>query len=231
MLNSAIARNSAGGNGGGVWLEFGHEPVTLVQVTVSGNRSAGQGGGLWIYDRDVAAGAPVEILHSTIAMNEAAGTGIGGGIFLVQGAVELDHTIVANNFAAVAQDLSGLIGATFTARYSLIGDNTGSGLAASIPGTADANGNWIGSVSSGFIDPLLAKLAYNGGRTPTHALLSGSLALNTGDPAALAGAGGAVWGSTHDWQHPGHPGRAFCPVPLPVRRGGRAAARDVYLWL
>jgi hypothetical protein len=39
------------------------------------------------------------------------------------------------------------------------------------------------------IDPLLGPLTFNGGPTMTHALLAGSPAINSGDPAAMGGVG------------------------------------------
>ena len=74
--------------------------------------------------------------------------------------------------------------------YSLIGSNANSGLAAAPVGAPDANGNLIGGPAGPFIDPLLGPLVDNGGSTKTHALLVGSPAIDAGNPAAVAGAGG-----------------------------------------
>jgi hypothetical protein len=202
VVDSTIARNWAEGNGGGVWFQVDQEPITLTQVTISGNQSKAHGAGLWIDDRNAAAGASVKVLHSTIAMNVSTGAGIGGGIFLVQGDINLNHTIVATNKAPVSPDLAGLLGASFSAQYSLIGNNSGSGLAATAFGMPDANGNLIGTIRTGVVDPLLAELAYNGGTTPTHALLASSPALNRGDFSAVAGVNGIP---THDQRSATYP--------------------------
>ena len=61
----------------------------------------------------------------------------------------------------------------------MIGDNTGSGLAA---GNPDGNGNRIGTMAAP-INAMLGLLANNGGPTDTHRILPGSLALDSGDPA------------------------------------------------
>ena len=53
----------------------------------------------------------------------------------------------------------------------------------------DNGGNLIGTAGSP-IDPLLGPLANNGGPTMTHALLTGSPAIDAGDPNAVAGMGG-----------------------------------------
>src|SRR5690606_28720924 len=48
----------------------------------------------------------------------------------------------------------------------------------------DANGNFIGGTTEqSAIDPLLGPLANNGGPTLTHALLPGSLAIDSGENA------------------------------------------------
>ena len=57
-------------------------------------------------------------------------------------------------------------------------------------GIADKqNGNRVGGTGPQFLLPRLAPLAMNGGPTPTHALLPGSLALDAGDPAYVADPG------------------------------------------
>ena len=73
------------------------------------------------------------------------------------GGVSLSHTIVAGN-------PSGDINAATISFYSLIGNNRGSGLAATPSGVADANGNLVGSAAAP-INPFLGPLADNGGPT------------------------------------------------------------------
>ena len=71
-----------------------------------------------------------------------------------------------------------------TASYSFIGTNDGTFFT---PGSPDPNGNEIGGAVP--LDAMLGPLADNGGDTLTHSLMSGSVALNAGDPAAMAGVG------------------------------------------
>jgi hypothetical protein len=68
-----------------------------------------------------------------------------------------------------------------SARYSLIGVNTGATI-------TNNGGNQIGTGASP-INPLLGALADNDGPTKTHALLTGSPAIDAGDPAAVPGSG------------------------------------------
>ena len=84
-----------------------------------------------------------------------------------------------------------------TVNFNLIGNNKGSGLTAANP---DANGNRIGSNTTP-INPQLGPLTNNGGPTKTHSLLAGSLAINNGDPAAVAGGGAPL----NDQRGPGFP--------------------------
>ena len=90
------------------------------------------------------------------------------------------NSIVAGNTEnGVASDFySNLGNSRVTVGFSLIGANTGTGLAEAQ--TADGNGNLIGSATNP-IDPLLGPLALNGGPTQTHALLPGSPAIDAGN--------------------------------------------------
>jgi hypothetical protein len=148
--------------------------ISVVNSTISGN-SAGDGGGGIFSDTNQA----VSIKFSTITGNVVASGSSGGGVNSANTA-SLDHTIVAGNLqgASTRDDVSG----TFDARYSLIGDKR-------TETVNNTGGSLIGTTMSP-IDAKLGPLANNGGLTLTHALLSGSPALEAGDPAAVAGSGG-----------------------------------------
>jgi hypothetical protein len=136
VTNSTISGNSAGDDGGGIFSRFGD--VTMTGSTLSGNSAVNSGGGLYVFSSVSA------IRHSTVTDNSAEGGG--GGAFIFGGSLALDHTILAANFATIGPDLTGLIGTVFDVRFSLIGNNAHSGLAATPTGTPDANGNLIGPV-------------------------------------------------------------------------------------
>ena len=58
-------------------------------------------------------------------------------------------------------------------------------------GLGDGEGEFTRAGDQQFVtNPMLGPLADNGGPTKTHALLVGSSAIDAGNPAALAGAGG-----------------------------------------
>ena len=179
ISGSTFSGNSAGRNGGAMTHSYGGTTVT--NSTLSGNSAGALGGGIW-------SNFAATLAHSTVFNNRAEVAG--GGAFVNVGPLNLNHAIVAGNTAPTGRDLTGLIGATITAHYSLIGNNASSGLTPAPVGSPDANGNVIGGGSVGTINPQLGPLADNGGPTLTHALLLNSPAINAGDPAATPGVGG-----------------------------------------
>ncbi|MCA9053923.1 MAG: hypothetical protein KDA75_08805, partial [Planctomycetaceae bacterium] len=156
--------------------------VTIVNSTLSGNRVEGGdtfgGGGLFADAGDVV------VVNSTITGNSAPRAG-GLEIYPNDNGESLTvyNSIIAGNLAATNPDFTAPAnpGANLTVRFSLIGNNSGTMLAEDQSGSS---GNFIGGGTAGTaINPLLAPLADNGGPTQTHALLPGSLALNTGNNA------------------------------------------------
>ena len=194
LVNSTVARNSAV-DGGGIANTL---RVTIVSSTVVGNSATDRGGGL--FNRSpfraplrntltnstfsgntarVGGGmftpfAPDfdsfnDLTNSTVAFNSA--TESGGGMF---GFFELMNGLIALNTAPSSPDvLSSSEEFPVTARFSLIGVGSGSGL------TNGTDGNQVGSASAP-IDPKLGGLELNGGPTRTHALLLGSPAIDAG---------------------------------------------------
>jgi Dockerin type I domain len=147
--------------------------VSIDNSTISRNTGT-SGGGI-----SVGVSGAVTVTHSTITANRASTTG--GGIFVNPGGgVALDHAIIAGNTltSSARQDISGAV----SARYSLIGDDSGATV-------GNVIGNQIGHAASP-IDPQLGALANNGGPTKTQVPLVGSPVIDAGDPAAMAGSGG-----------------------------------------
>lgn len=173
IRDSTIANNSSTGSGGGIYLAAYASGLEIVGSTISGNYADQSGGGLYLY-HDLS--SAIDIAHSTITGNVAdqanTGSGFGGGIVAYGAAPTLDHTILAAN---VSRSLTGpdLYGPA-TVNYTLLGNDTDAWL------TIVGSGNQIGTNSMP-IDPLLLPLADNGGPTPTHALATGSPAIDQGD--------------------------------------------------
>jgi hypothetical protein len=180
ISGSTLSGNLASGDfadGGGAW--FANQAV-LVNSTVAGNvasvagisANGAHGGGLFFSK------GPATLTNVTVAYNQAQGPGgsTGGGIEQVSGAnprVTLVNTLVARNTADgnVGQDFNGTV---TQSDHNLIGNADGSF------GFSAARGDRFGNTANP-LDPHLGQLAYNGGPTPTLALLSGSSAIDAGD--------------------------------------------------
>lgn len=175
---SAIHSNQANDNGGG--LSTGVTPVTIINTTVSGNTAvSNSGGGLYFFHV-----AEVTLNNVTITQNSAGASASGGGGLSQLGSavVTTQNTIIAGNEApdGLAPDC---IGVFVSQGHNLIGINQ------SCTGFVDSvNGDQVGTAAAP-LDPRLAPLGWNGGTTMTHALLSGSPAVDAGNPAA-PGSGG-----------------------------------------
>ncbi len=180
-IDSSTIDNNTGRTGGGIFVTGS---VEIVNSTVSKNTSFTTGGGVLSNWGDLI------LRHVTVTDNDSKE---GGGIYARSprpGQVTtLDHVIVAGNRSEQGGSPD-LFGRSLAVSYSLIGDNTGLILPEAPIGSPDANGNLIGGEMYGVIDPMLGELADNGGPTQTHALLSGSPAINRGDLNAVAGIDG-----------------------------------------
>jgi hypothetical protein len=155
MQSSTVSGNHAE-YGGGLYLMPGSGGTAYIgNSTISGNHANSNGGGVF-------AKYPLEINDSTIAFNVAQQTG--GGLFLKQNA-SLQSTIIARNTAGTGT-----------------GDIDGNGTNLSLSGTNNLIMTSTLTPPPGTLasDPMLSPLADNGGPTFTHALMSGSPAINAG---------------------------------------------------
>lgn len=181
VVGSTISRNSATG-GGGISARVG-VTLTLADSTVSGNKANDTGGGIY-------SNGTVNLYFDTIADNFVAGetgeteettdadAGSGAGGAGVNtfggGTVLLSNTLLANNLVGSALANCGASGgATTTANIIDDGYSLDSGSSCDLHAGGDLSN----------VDPQIGPLANNGGPTETHALLSGSPAINAGsDP-------------------------------------------------
>ena len=178
VLNSTISGNT-GTDGGGIHqTDHAGTALTLINTTVSGNNANGFGGGVDVL------GGTATIINSTITDNRGdtdvgGGGGGAGGIRRNSGTLTLHNTIVAANYTEagatdIPNDIEGEVDGASS--FNLVGVNTNmSGIS-----DGDANNNRVGTIASP-LDPVLGPLADNGGSTQTHALLSGSPAIDGGD--------------------------------------------------
>ena len=189
LTNVTISGNTASGAnplGGGGIAHFGGA-ATLKNVTISGNSAintggvgnGASGGGISVYNPATLNLNNVTIVNN-IAIASVADLGTGGGIDDAQAdadTVNFKNTLIAGNTSSGAgPDCAG----TLTSQgYNLVQDTAGCAIA------GDATGNVTGQ------NPLLTPLAYRGGTTQTHGLLSGSPAIDAGNPAAPGSGGDA----------------------------------------
>lgn len=178
VLNSTISNNTASGanpNGLGGGIVAGTS-VTLTNVTVSGN-SARIGGGLWMSPGTT---QTISLNNTTITLNTA--TESSGGYLSGGNTNNVKNSIIAKNTANSGSPDCG--GDAITSQgYNILGKNTG----CTFFGTT---GDQIGTGGSP-IDPKLGPLANVGGPSAVHLLLSGSPAIDTGNPAAPGSGGDA----------------------------------------
>jgi len=173
VTNSTFSGNSVGapymvGSGGGIYnnASYGSATLTVANSTFSGNSAgaADYGWGGAIYNDGYSGSATLMVNNSTFSGNSAGYHG--GGIYNGIGMVTIRHTIL--NAGAWGENLSNAYGSVSSLGYNLSSDNGG--------GFLTATGDQINT------DPMLGPLQDNGGSTFTHELLSGSPAINAGDP-------------------------------------------------
>jgi hypothetical protein len=179
LSGSTIAGNSTPSVGGGLLLEDG--TASVVNCTFSGNRAGQSGGGIWMFGDPppVGGNGVLELTSVTITQNVAEGVSsslVGGGGLAAPRTprantrVTVRNTLIAgNSTASVGPDVFGYVDSL---GYNLVGE------------VEDSRG-WASTDSLGHtyapLDPMLGPLQDNGGPTPTHAVLAGSPAHNTGD--------------------------------------------------
>jgi hypothetical protein len=159
VINSTISGNSAQ-DGGGIFSEYGF--VSILNSTISGNSAGDGGGGIANF-----AGA-VQIANSTISGNSAVS---GGGVYNVPdqfGAARIETGNTIFDAGASGQNIFNDGGTVTSHGYNLSSDDGG--------GYLTGPGDQINT------DPLLGPLQDNGGPTLTHSPLSGSPAIDAGDP-------------------------------------------------
>ena len=163
LNNSTVSGNTATYRGGGIYNYYG--TLTLNNTTVSGNTATSEGGG--IYNNS----GTLTLNNSTVSGNTANGSG--GGI---SGAVTLQSSILDENTAGSAPNCSGGID---SAGYNLVGNTSGCTFT---PGAGD-----LTNVSA-HLGPLIGAP----GSPRYHPLLSGSPAINAGNPAGCTGSTGPL---------------------------------------
>jgi Ca2+-binding RTX toxin-like protein len=211
ILNSTISNNSATFGGGiinwGYIDEFSVDEyidgkyvkksylydvrsnINLNNTTISGNTSLSSGGG--IYNTPL---GDININNSTITNNTADsnndGVGDGGGIYnqanggvsgFADGKIGVKNTIIAGNFDSPNNAGTGNIHSDISAQNAPITGNNYN-LIGNLAGASGTIGTGTDIVNP---NAKLSPLQNNGGSTLTHALLSGSPAINAGNNSLI----------------------------------------------
>ena len=183
ITNSTLSGNSAADSGGAIYNEAG-AALEVSNSTLSGNSAGsgiGQGGGIDNF-------GGLEITNSTLSGNSA--PNIGGAIFSApSGSLTVSNSTFSGNSAGSAGgSLFNVDGATpAQLRNTIVASSPGGNCAGPI---TDGGYNLDDGTTCGFstannsqpsTNPLLGPLADNGGPTQTHALLTGSPAIDKGN--------------------------------------------------
>ena len=184
LTDSDVRGNIGGTDGGGIYQDGQSASLTLINSTARSNPAAnGSGGGIRIDD------GSASLTNSTVSSNSAFVSG--GGIFLQGGAATLTilNSTISANFAVSGDGGVVRAGGSATLQNSIVAANMPtdcSGAVVSLDNNLDSDSscNLGGANDLPGVDPLLRPLMNNGGPTETHALLTGSPALNAGNDAA-----------------------------------------------
>ena len=174
VLGCAISGNTAGGPGGGVRND---NDIFILDSTLAGNVTADHGGGMDDHGTSF-------VQNSTVSGNAVDGGGAGGGLYNLGGTsmTVLSATITGNSAGAGSALHNG--GTTAVTNTLLAGSCDGA-VATSNGGNLESPGDTCGldaaSDQVGVPSPELGPLADNGGETDTHALLTGSPAIDTAE--------------------------------------------------
>jgi predicted outer membrane repeat protein len=172
MVNATVSGNTAGLHGGGI---ENSATLAMTNVTISNNFANDHGGGLYSDNVIAAATLTSVTIANNTADNDNSGIGDGGGIYVLFGTVNITNSIIGYNVDSGGQapDCGGGGGGGINSQdYNLTQNTTG------------CNAILVGTTTHNITgqDPKLGALANNGGTTQTLALLTGSPAIDTGDP-------------------------------------------------
>jgi predicted outer membrane repeat protein len=188
LLRTTVQGNSASEIAGGILLYY--EKLSLVDSLVAENTAGVRGGGIFQYDF-----TNLAITNSTLSGNIAGEEG--GGIYTV-GTAEVTHSTFAGNRASNASSIffDGSFPARLRLKNSLLVGILGKEAFACTGNIISMGYNLTDAESVCYslatgdlagVDPAIGSLAANGGQTYTHALLTGSPAIDAGVCTDLEG--------------------------------------------
>ncbi len=195
VRDSTVADNTVTDGPGGGILSFFNSTLTIERSTLSGNTATDVGGAIRSLSN-------ATITNSTISGNTATGWH-GGGVFQTDGIMTISSSTLTGNTSpggtasAAFVGTFGNSGASLTLLNTIVAGNSGQQCMIAPYGSGAVSltslgHNVIGDDSCGApaggdltaADPVLGPLAANGGPTWTHALRTGSPAIDAADPDA-----------------------------------------------
>ena len=204
VIRSTLSANEASGSGGGI---LNLEVITVQESTFSGNH-ARQGGGL------ASDSADAKLTNNTFSANTASDAG--GGLLISgsvddtspAGSMEASHITIAFNSAPAGGGIA-ISGGTLKIKNSILAKNTpgpdcgdSTGGLNSLGENMDSDGSCAGFTLTD--DALLDVLANYGGPTETHALKTGSPAIDAAPDCTTTG-GSALAADQRGEPRPGGP--------------------------
>lgn len=187
---------------------------TFERVTMTGNTAIGPGNTLGIGGAILIGDGNLNIYNSTFSGNGSASyTVYGGAIRADHANVTIKNSTIVNNLVNDGYYGGGLMTNNSTLSYSnsILANNTGGDCRTDEGLTVAQNTNNLVEVSVGCgtpyrnSDPNLGPLADNGGATWTHALLSGSPAIDEGNDASCLATDQRGISRPQDGNHDGTP--------------------------
>ncbi|MFC1777574.1 choice-of-anchor Q domain-containing protein [Pseudomonadota bacterium] len=200
IINSQISQNTAPGGGALKVSEFATVSIsnsTLTANTANGTGNFDAGGAIDANSNGKSGdeGYTITIVNTTISGNSATR---GGAINTTGGILTINHVTMTDNSASEGTfgAVGGLVvgsGSNIDMSNSIIANSTGADCEDKFAALASNINNLIedGTCATDAVnlvtgDPLLGPLQDNGGLTPTHALLTGSPAIDAGDSTECA---------------------------------------------
>ena len=188
ISDSTISGNTALAGGG--LLQYSGD-LYISGSTLSGNTAvSNHGGGAYFGRITTVNPAQAVIRHSTITGNTANNDGGGVIIATALATLTLSHTIIAGNTAGGTSNE--VFGQPALNDYNFFGHSgltNAEAFSGFIPGGLDITATSDGTDPTPLADILDTTLADNGGPTLTHALVTGSPAIDAGNVAASPGVG------------------------------------------
>jgi len=196
ISDSIIVSNFASGVGGGIYVD--EHTAIITNTTFDNNTASDAGGGIYNDSSGI-----INITNSTISGNlqTLAPSPLGGGGIANENTLTIINSTITNNSAvgpvgSIASGISNFLGGVTNITGSIVADQQTGNDCGNFDGgsTITSNGSNIESgTSCGFIslgdlqntDPLLGPLTNNGGKTDTHILLPGSLAIDNAGTCGL----------------------------------------------